>query len=84
MTVKRGRRSRATVALTAATAVALTASLSACGERHDKNGDTARPDVHQTPGLSTVEPSAHPSAPVTVSPYPSATASYKRGDAQET
>lgn len=74
-------RRRATVAATMTLAVLLGGALAGCGARHDKNGDTERPDIQQLPVIRTVLPSAAPdNAPITVSPYPSSSASPQRGD----
>lgn len=81
MTAKRhpARRARAGAAA-AAIGVLLAGTIAGCGSRHDKNGDTERPDVQQLPILKTVLPSAAPNPQITVSPYPSSTASPERGD----
>ena len=76
----RYRRRRAGLAGTAALAVLLGGALAGCGARHDKNGDTQRPDVQQLPVIQTVLPSAAVNPPITVTPYPSSSASLERGD----
>lgn len=78
----RPRRRHLAVAATALAGLLAAGSLAGCG---DKNGDNPRSNsIHPSPGLQTVVPSSHPSPPVTVSPYPSSSASPKRGDAKET
>ena len=77
---RRTRRGRPAIAAVAGAGLLLTAVLSGCGARHDRNGDTERPDVQQLPVLQTVLPSKAPNPELTVSPYPSSTVSYMRGD----
>lgn len=74
-----GRSARIRVAGATALALLLAGTVAGCGNRHDKNGDTERPDVQQLPVLQTVLPSAAPVVPITISPYPSSTASPERG-----
>lgn len=76
-TPRRWRRRAAAAGLALAMA-----ALAGCSGRYDFNGDLKRPNTFPTPGLQTLLPTENQTnnVVVTISPYPSATASPERGD----